>query len=149
VEYAMGRIVQELSNTSTIVRWSAAKGVGRVTERLPSLCADDVLDAILLLFRDADQDRCWHGACLALAELARRGLLSPQRLPDMMPFLIQAAHYDRRRGFITVGAHVRDAACYTYWAFTRAYDPRILQPFISDMTRAIILTSLFDREVNF
>ena len=126
VEYAMGRIIQELSNTSTIVRWSAAKGIGRVTE----------------------QDRCWHGACLALAELARRGLLLPQRLPDVIPYLVQAVHYDRRRGFITVGAHVRDAAYYTNWAFTRAYDPRILQPFISDMTRAIILTSLFDREVN-
>ena len=148
VEYAMGQIIAALSNASTIVRWSAAKGVGRITERLPSLCADDVLDAILFLFHDTCNDRCWHGACLALAELARRGLLLPQRLHEVIPFLIQAVHYDRRRGTVHVGAHVRDAACYTYWAFARAYDPKILQPFLADMTRAIVLTSLFDREVN-
>ena len=110
VEYAMGRIIDALSNASTIVRWSAAKGVGRITERLPSLCADDILDTILFLFQDTDNnDRCWHGACLALAELARRGLLLPQRLHEVIPFLIQAVHYDRRRGSINVGAHVRDA----------------------------------------
>jgi hypothetical protein len=148
VEYAMGQIITALSHSSTVVRWSAAKGVGRITERLPSLCADDVLDAILWLFHDTYNDRCWHGACLALAELARRGLLLPQRLHEVIPFLIQAVHYDRRRGSVHVGAHVRDAACYTYWAFARAYDPHILLPFLSDMTRAIILTSLFDREVN-
>ena len=113
----MGQIITALSHSSTIVRWSAAKGVGRITERLPSHCADDVLDAILLLFHDTNNDRCWHGVCLALTELARCGLLLPPGLHEVIPFLIQAVHCDRRRGPVNVGAHVRDAACYMYWAF--------------------------------
>ena len=32
------------------VRWAAAKGVGRVTMRLPHVLADDVVRAVLALF---------------------------------------------------------------------------------------------------
>lgn len=90
VEDAMGFVIQYLSDFSTLVRWSAAKGIGRLTERLPSICADDVLDAILELFVDLGNDKAWHGACLALAELARRGLLLPNRLAEVLPLIIQA-----------------------------------------------------------
>jgi hypothetical protein len=72
------------------VRWSAAKGVGRMTERLPAICAHDVLDFILELCRDPERDHAWHGACLALAELARRGLLLPTRLGDVVPLVVKA-----------------------------------------------------------
>jgi hypothetical protein len=91
VEDAMDQMINALSDPATIVRWSAAKGIGRISERLPALCADDVLDAILeLCVTQADRDNAWHGACLALAELARRGLLLPTRLDEVVPIVIQA-----------------------------------------------------------
>jgi hypothetical protein len=148
VEDAMGKVIEALSHASTIVRWSAAKGVGRITERLPALCAEDVLDAVLEYFSDADKDGCWHGACLTLAELARRGLLLPNRLQDVVPHIVHAVQYDVRRGRTSVGAHVRDAACYTYWAFARAYSPAVLRPYLAELSESIVLTSLFDRQVN-
>lgn len=148
VEDAMGQLLRSLTDSATIVRWSAAKGIGRLTERLPSACADDVLDAILVSFADVDKDQAWHGACLALAELARRGLLLPRRLPEVVPLIVQSIGYDCKRGQHSVGAHVRDAACYTMWAFSRAYSPKILKGFIQEMSEALVVASLFDREVN-
>jgi hypothetical protein len=95
VEDAMGHMIVSLQHKSTIVRWTAAKGVGRLTERLPSICADDVLDALLELCRHEDKDNAWHGACLALAELARRGLLLPTRLGDVVPVIVRAIEVSR------------------------------------------------------
>ena len=92
VEDSMGQVISGLSDPSTIVRWSAAKGVGRITERLPAICGEDVLDAVLELFEDVEKDHAWQGACLALAELTRRGLLLPHRLNDVMPRLCRAVH---------------------------------------------------------
>jgi len=148
VEDAVGRLIEALGHTSTMVRWSAAKGIGRITERLPETCAEDVLDAVLEYFEDKQKDNQWHGACLALAELARRGLLLVNRLDDVVPYVIEAVQYDVQRGHKSVGAHVRDAACYAYWAFSRAYSPQVLRPFMKGLSEAIVITSLFDREVN-
>lgn len=53
-----------------------------------------------------------------------------------------------QRGQSSVGAHVRDAACYTFWAFARAYAPAILKPYVPELSPSIVVASLFDREVN-
>ena len=148
VEDAMDQLLHSLTDSATVVRWSAAKGIGRLTERLPAICADDVLDAILQLCTDTDRDKAWHGACLALAELARRGLLLPARLGEVVPIVVQAIGYDVRRGQHSVGTHVRDASCYVCWAFARAYEPTVLKPHVKELSAALVLTSLFDREVN-
>ena len=39
------------------------------------------------MFSDAEADSSWHGGCLALAELSRRGLLLPDRLEEVMPIV--------------------------------------------------------------
>ncbi|KAJ8318891.1 hypothetical protein KUTeg_003982 [Tegillarca granosa] len=130
-----------LRDKDTIVRWSAAKGIGRITGRLPKELADDVVGSVLQLFTLQETDGAWHGGCLALAELGRRGLLLPERLPD-------ALVYDEKRGSFSVGAHVRDAACYVCWAFARAYDPQEIKPYVTKIAIALVKTSIFDREVN-
>lgn len=98
VEEATGRLIAALTDPSTAVRWSAAKGIGRITERLPMVCAEDVLDALLELFEDIEKDNDWHGACLALAELARRGLLLPHRLQSVIPKIVEAMSVRKREG---------------------------------------------------
>ena len=148
VESILEIVLTSLKDKDTVVRWSAAKGVGRITGRLPKELADEVVQSVLEYFTIMESDSAWHGGCLALAELGRRGLLLPERLKDVVPILLKALTYDERRGTSSVGAHVRDAACYLAWSFARAYEPEALSGHVNDIARTLIITTLFDREVN-
>uniref|UniRef100_A0A8D2PL24 Tubulin-specific chaperone D n=1 Tax=Zosterops lateralis melanops TaxID=1220523 RepID=A0A8D2PL24_ZOSLA len=129
-------------------RWSAAKGIGRITGRLPKELADDVIGSLLDCFSFQETDNAWHGGCLALAELGRRGLLLPSRISDVVPVMLKALTYDEKRGACSVGSNVRDAACYVCWAFARAYEPAELIPFINHISSALVIAAVFDRDVN-
>lgn len=81
------------------MRWSAAKGTARIAERLPAGFADQVLESITGLFAvhsiaaanlydlPAIAESTWHGACLASAEMARRGLVTAGGLADLIKWL--------------------------------------------------------------
>ncbi|XP_055598519.1 tubulin-specific chaperone D [Uranotaenia lowii] len=148
IEEIIERLLLGLKHSSTIVRWSSAKGIGRITNRLPKALGDEVVSSVIELINPLEQDDAWHGACLALAELAKRGLLLPARLPEIVPLLLQALVYDEIQGYRNVGQNIRDAACYMSWAFARAYHPAILQPFVERIAAALLVTAVFDREIN-
>ncbi|CAM6128397.1 unnamed protein product [Calypogeia fissa] len=148
VEEVIEQLLGGLRDKVTVVRWSAAKGVGRVTGRLSLALADEVLASVLELFQAAEGDGAWHGGCLALAELARRGLLLPERLSTVVPVVIKALHYDVRRGPHSVGSHVRDAAAYVTWAFARAYSSVLLKEHLKQIAPALLTIACYDREVN-
>lgn len=61
-----------LQDDDTVVRWSAAKGVGRIGARLPVIAAADVCESVLALFAENERETAWHGGCMALAELGKR-----------------------------------------------------------------------------
>jgi tubulin-specific chaperone D len=85
---------------------------------------------------------------LAVAELAKRGLLLPYRLEHLVPLLLQALVYDQMKGYMSVGQNIRDSACYVCWAFARAYEPRDLQPFVQKIATGLLIVTVFDREIN-
>jgi len=103
---------------------------------------------VCTLFFTAEPDSAWHGGCLAIAELARRSILSPSRLPDVTELLQQALAYDVRRGPHSVGAHVRDAAAYVCWALARAYEPGQLHGCVTALAGSLLVVACYDREVN-
>uniref|UniRef100_UPI00398F11B9 tubulin-specific chaperone D n=1 Tax=Pristiophorus japonicus TaxID=55135 RepID=UPI00398F11B9 len=148
IENVIEQLLFGLKDKDTIVRWSAAKGIGRVTGRLPKELADDVVVSVLECFSFQETDTAWHGGCLALAELGRRGLLLPSRLPDVVPVILKALTFDEKRGACSVGSNVRDAACYVCWAFARAYDPQEMKPFVNQIASSLVITAVFDRNVN-
>ena len=82
----------------------------------------------------SETENSWHGGCLALAELCRRGLLLPERLNQCVAVLDKALIYDINRGNHSVGGNVRDAACYVVWSFARAYAPEIMRPHIATLS---------------
>eukprot|EP00931_Biecheleriopsis_adriatica_P103359 TRINITY_DN78205_c0_g1_i1.p1 TRINITY_DN78205_c0_g1~~TRINITY_DN78205_c0_g1_i1.p1 ORF type:complete len:1345 (-),score=315.69 TRINITY_DN78205_c0_g1_i1:44-4051(-) len=149
VEEVVELLLSSLSDADTVVRWASAKGIGRITNRLSRDFGDQVLESLLeRCFSFRETDKAWHGGCLALAELTRRGLLLPDRLPTVIPLVCQALHFEQISGNHAVGQHVRDAACYVCWAFARAYAPDVLQPFVADLARALIQVAVYDREIN-
>lgn len=148
VENVVEQLLIGLKDKDTIVRWSAAKGIGRLTGRLPKELADEVVGSVLDCFSFQETDNAWHGGCLALAELGRRGLLLPSRLPDVVPVIIKGLSYDEKRGACSVGSNVRDSACYVCWAFARAYDPLELSPFVNQIASALVIAAIFDRDIN-
>jgi hypothetical protein len=103
IEEIVGLLLQGLLDKDTIVRWSAAKGLARICERLPKDFAEQIIDSVVDLFAldciisgDADSehvdvsnvsDATWHGTCLCIAEMARRGLLVPTSLDRVIPWI--------------------------------------------------------------
>ncbi|XP_059312914.1 tubulin-folding cofactor D [Lycium ferocissimum] len=148
VEEIIELLLSGLRDTDTVVRWSAAKGIGRVTSRLTYLLSDEILSSVLELFSPSEGDGSWHGGCLALAELARRGLLLPISFHKVIPVVIKALHYDIRRGPHSIGSHVRDAAAYVCWAFGRAYYHADMKSILQQLAPHLITVACYDREVN-
>ncbi|XP_043260310.1 tubulin-specific chaperone D [Colletes gigas] len=148
IEDIIEQLIQGLRDKAITIRWSAAKGLGRITARLPMELADDVVGFVLNLFSGRESDSAWHGGCLALAELGRRGLLLPHRLPDVIPVVLQALVFDEPRAYGSIGYLIRDAACYICWSFPRAYDPDIFQPYVKEIAAMLLVVACFDREIN-
>ena len=163
IEDVLENLISGVKDKDTVVRWSAAKGIGRISQRLPKEFAEDVIESSINLFAEntvhssgpeksidlaSVDENTWHGACLALAELARRGLLLPDRLPQAVSWVIKALHFDKKKATYSVGANVRDAACYVCWSFARAYDPEVMSPYVSQLAPHLVIVTVFDREVN-
>ncbi|KAF9077650.1 ARM repeat-containing protein [Rhodocollybia butyracea] len=159
VEVVLEQIFAALQDKDTLVRWSAAKGVARIAERLPAELADQVLETVLGHFAihsmtaaslydvPAIAEATWHGACLACAEMARRGVVSVERLQELVGWLSKALYFDLRKGAHSVGSNVRDASAYVLWALARSQETASLAPLASDLARHLVTVSLYDREV--
>lgn len=57
------------------------------------------------------------------------------RLLAVVPLIVKSLTYEEKRGACSVGSNVRDAACYVCWSFARAYEPKELKPFVTDIAR--------------
>ncbi|KAJ6559228.1 TBCD protein [Mycena vulgaris] len=160
VEVVLEQLFKSLQDKDTIVRWSAAKAVARISERLPTEFADQVLETLMGLFAihsiaaaslydlPAIAESTWHGACLACAEMARRGLVARAALPELIEWLSKALYFDLRKGAHSIGSSVRDAAAYVLWALARAQDSAALAPHADHLARRLVTVALYDREIH-
>lgn len=58
-----------MRSPSSDIRWSAAKGIGRITSRLPKEFGDEVVGSVIEILSPLEPHEAWHGACLSIAEL--------------------------------------------------------------------------------
>ncbi|KAG8936298.1 hypothetical protein FRC02_003235 [Tulasnella sp. 418] len=161
IESTIETLLSALQDRDTTVRWSAAKGLARITERLPKDFCDQILESVMELFSIHLNDvsgvladlqpvaePTWHGASLACAEIARRGLVSESNLPILVGWLQKGLYFDVRKGAHSIGSNVRDATAYVLWAMARAHDIDSLRPFALDLARQLVAVAVFDREVH-
>ncbi|EJD50758.1 ARM repeat-containing protein [Auricularia subglabra TFB-10046 SS5] len=161
VEATVADVLMTLEDKDTPLRSSAAKALACLAERLPREFSDQILEQVLGVFAEhswksndemldlpASAEYSWHGACLACAEFTRRDLVPPSRLPNMIPWIVKALHFDIRKGTHSVGSSVRDAAAYVLWSLARSPDVDAIRPFSDELARELVLTAIYDREVH-
>jgi tubulin-specific chaperone D len=141
-------LLTNLSHKEYIVRWSSAKGLGRLCERLTKQMVDDILQNIFNLFENEENEYSWQGACLCIAELCKRGMILPEKLGTIVQYLEKALVFEVNKGTFCTGSSVRDSACYVVWALARAYTREVMKPYVNKIVKSLILTILFDKEVN-
>ncbi|KTW32297.1 uncharacterized protein T551_00388 [Pneumocystis jirovecii RU7] len=156
VEKSLYFLLENISDASTIVRYSSAKGISRIISYMSKSHANEVISAVISLIRNLDgsysieasSDIIWHGTTIAIAEFCKRGLLLPHRLKEILPILLKALIFEQRRGTQYLGSNVRDAACYISWSIFRRYsitDVTHLFPFLAE---SLLTVALFDKETN-
>ncbi|EJD76372.1 beta-tubulin cofactor D family protein [Loa loa] len=149
LEVVLNTILEAMRDRDTDIRWAGAKGIGRVLSRLPKYLANDILCNIIKFnFNLHSGNAAWHGGCLAVAELSRRGFLPLERLPDIVKILLNALIFEEPQGHHALGASVRDAACYICWSLARGFRPVDLKKYVEQITTCLVCVALFDREVN-
>ncbi|KAJ3566930.1 hypothetical protein NP233_g6689 [Leucocoprinus birnbaumii] len=160
VEALLQSLFDTLQDKDTVVRWTAAKGVARVAERLPQDFSSQILDTVMDLFSihsvtastlydlPSIAESTWHGAALACAEIARRGLVTTEQLPTLIGWISKALYFDLRKGSHSIGSNVRDAASYVLWSLARTQDVTLLKSHASDLARRLVTVALFDREIH-
>ncbi|GAA5967479.1 hypothetical protein JCM3765_004681 [Sporobolomyces pararoseus] len=154
VEVILGELIEGLSHPDTIVRWSAAKYLSRLTSPLSADFASTVIESVLSLFEECleESDRAEHGlqgACFAFGELGRRGLIkSDEEIGRLLQGVMKALLFDRRRNMQTIGTSVRDSAAYVLWSLARTLSPRQAQPYNQQLAERLVCVAVFDREVS-
>lgn len=137
-----------LQSQLQIVRWSAAKGIGRIVERLPYSYATQPVEYTFSLFDDVDNYNLINGACLTFAEFTLRGVFLPSTMIRAMPIILNSLIYDVQLGSHSVAENVRDAGCFICWAIARTYDGSHLQDVCIELAQQLVNVFLFDRSVN-
>ncbi|TWU76628.1 hypothetical protein ED733_008233 [Metarhizium rileyi] len=141
-ETAIGYLLDSVSDNDTPVRLSASKALSIITLRLDPSMASQVIEAVLdslnrnVLWKPAIDDVGekpirnlsavnqleWHGLMLTLSHLLYRRSPPARQLSDIIHALLLGLSFEQRStSGGSVGANVRDAACFGIWALARRY----------------------------
>ncbi|KAL7899370.1 tubulin folding cofactor D C terminal domain-containing protein [Trichoderma sp. SZMC 28014] len=142
VENAIGYFLESLSDNDTPVRLSASKSLSIITLKLDPDMASQVVEAVLeSLNRNVLWNKTsskpganrvrdlsavnpleWHGLMMTLSHLLYRRSPPASQLSDIFHSLLLGLTFEQRGlSGASVGANVRDAACFGIWALARRY----------------------------
>lgn len=146
VETTVRYLLRSLSDKDTPVRFAASKALGAITLNLPKDMASQVVAAVLQALEEnvrvgaqaSDSNSSswqppkkdltsvdpleWHGLMLTLSYLLYRRSPPPESLGQIVQALLLGLSFEQRSATgVSVGANVRDAACFGVWALARRY----------------------------
>ncbi|KAK4049362.1 hypothetical protein OIO90_005491 [Microbotryomycetes sp. JL221] len=153
VEAILQDLLDALSASDTIVRWSTAKYIARIAQAVTFDMKDEIVSAVIEILEaslsDLDSpERGTQGACFALGELGRHGCLASGAVNTAIPSILEALVFDRRRGKQSIGSGVRDAAAYVLWSTSRSTPANAFEPENLDkLAERLACVACFDREV--
>lgn len=158
VETTVRYLLRSLSDKDTPVRFAASKALGAITLNLPKDMASQVVAAVLQALeqhvRVAGQASGsnapswqppkkdlssvdpleWHGLMLTLSHLLYRRSPPPESLGKIVEALLLGLSFEQRGATgVSVGANVRDAACFGVWALARRYSTEELHAFSHEL----------------
>ncbi|KAF5011363.1 hypothetical protein FDECE_2538 [Fusarium decemcellulare] len=138
-ETAIGYLLESVADNDTPVRFAASKSLSIITLKLDPDMASQVVEAVLeslnrnVLWtkptggkpvRDlsAVNHLEWHGLMLTLSHLLYRRSPPAEQLSDIVHALLLGLSFEQRSmSGGSIGANVRDAACFGIWALARRY----------------------------
>lgn len=141
-ETAIGYLLDSLSDNDTPVRLAASKALSIITLKLDPDMASEVVEAVLeslnrnVLWNNmsnqpetkpvrdlsAVNSLEWHGLTLTLSHLLYRRSPPARQLSDIVHALLLGLSFEQRGlSGASIGANVRDAACFGIWALARRY----------------------------
>ncbi|KAM5358224.1 hypothetical protein ACJZ2D_015479 [Fusarium nematophilum] len=138
-ETAIGHLLECVADNDTPVRFAASKSLSIITLKLNPDMASQVVEAVLdsldrnVLWtkpaggkpvRDlsAVNNLEWHGLMLTLSHLLYRRSPPAEQLSDIVHALLLGLSFEQRSmSGGSIGANVRDAACFGIWALARRY----------------------------
>ncbi|PHH68866.1 hypothetical protein CDD82_220 [Ophiocordyceps australis] len=160
VETAIGHFLESLADRDTPVRLAASKALGLITLKLQPAMALQVVDAVLeslarnvVWHSDASGRPArhlsavnaleWHGLTMTLSQLLYRRSPPASQLSGIIQRLLVALAFEQRSTSGTsLGANVRDAACFGIWAIARRYSSNELAHVPSESPTSSILQLL-------
>lgn len=146
-ETAVGFLLESVSDNDTPVRLSASKALSVITLKLDPDMASQVVEAVLeslnrnvLWIKPSGGEGAkpvrdlsavnhleWHGLVLTLSHLLYRRSPPARQLSDIIHALLLGLSFEQRgTSGGSVGANVRDAACFGIWAIARRYTSKEL-----------------------
>lgn len=147
LEDTVDQLLVFLSDKDTSVRLIASKSLSIIATKAEHMLASEIVEAIIESFDEnllwegtgtsnqagkpsrslkrnltAIDPLRWHGLVMTLSHLIYRRSPTVKQLPSILKMLIIALGFEQRssKGG-SIGASVRDAACYGIWALARRY----------------------------
>ncbi|KAI5480996.1 tubulin-specific chaperone D [Pseudohyphozyma bogoriensis] len=149
VEVLVQELLEGTQDQATIVRWSSAKYLARISERIPSSFSSQIFEALLSPFDEPDQsldeekaESSWHGSCLAFAEFSRRKVVPDDAIERLIPCILRALLFDRKKGVQSLGSSVRDSAAYCLWSLARVLPPSKAAPHANQLAEHLVAVAV-------